>query len=101
MVLAGLPVAGACGGSSAPPADFRGDPLCQSAAVVAEGTSCDLSVTMHGHTYVLSCDFSQGSCSCFRDGREIPGGNQFGGTSPACTLEYFDFFWSDCCGTPE
>ena len=63
--------------------------------------SCDLSITMHGHSYRLSCDLSQQSCDCFRDGHRIPGGSQFGGTIPMCTLEGFDFFWSDCCGAPD
>ena len=100
VVLASF-TAGACGGSSSPPVDYRGDVACQSAAAVAMGTSCELSVTMHGHSYVLRCDFSQGSCACMRDGRQLPGGSQFGGSAPTCTLDYFAFEWSDCCGTPE
>jgi hypothetical protein len=92
----------ACGGGSSAPADYRGDPLCDTAQATATTASiCDLSVTMHGHTYQLSCDFSQGSCDCFRDGGRIPGANQFGGTSQACTLDYFAGLWSDCCGTPR
>jgi hypothetical protein len=92
---------GACGSSSSPPTDYRGDPLCQD-AVVTDGTSCDLSVAMHGHTYLLSCDLSQKSCTCRRDGRPIGGGSGFGGSAtPACTLTYLDLEWSDCCGTPD
>ena len=90
---------GGCGGSS-PPADYRGDPLCQD-AVVTDGTSCDLSVALHGHTYLLTCDLSQQSCSCLRDGRPT-GNSRFGGSAtPACTLTYLDLEWSDCCGTPD
>jgi hypothetical protein len=90
---------GACSESS-PALDYRGDALCQN-AVVADGASCNLSVSMHGHAYVLSCDLSQGSCTCRRDGRPT-GESQFGSSStPACTLTYLDFEWSDCCGTPD
>jgi hypothetical protein len=92
---------GACGSSSSAPTDYRGDPLC-AGATVTEGTSCDLSVAMHGHTYLLTCDLSQRSCDCRRDGRTTGGGSQFGGSAtPACTLAYLDFVWSDCCGTPD
>jgi hypothetical protein len=90
----------ACGGSSAPPADYRGDPLCQT-ATVTDGASCDLSLSMHGHTYLLSCDLSQGSCGCRLDGRSA-GASGFGGsTTPACTIAFLDVEWSDCCGTPD
>jgi hypothetical protein len=90
----------ACSGDPSPPADYRGDPLCQN-AVVTEGQSCDLSISLHGHTYLLTCDLSQQSCDCRRDGRPA-GLSQFGGsTTPTCTLEYLDFEWSDCCGTPD
>lgn len=93
---------GACsGGTSSPALDYRGDALCQN-AVVAEGTSCDLSVSMHGHSYRLSCDLAQGTCTCRRDGRSTGGAFRFGSSStPACTLTYLDFEWSDCCGTPD
>jgi hypothetical protein len=100
-VVLGSFLTGACSGGSAPAADFRGDVACQSAAAVESGTSCELSVSMHGHTYLLRCDFSQGSCDCLRDGRTIPGASHFGGSAPQCTLAFFDLEWSDCCGTPE
>jgi len=93
---------GACSGSSSPPADYRGDPLCRT-PTVTDGASCDLSVSMHGHTYLISCDLSQQNCDCLRDGRPAGGGSyQFGsGMAPTCTLGYLDFVWVDCCGTPE
>lgn len=92
----------ACGGSGGPAPDFRGDPLCAGATVTAQGSSCDLSVTMHGHTYGLDCDLSQGQCQCVRDGRRLPDGYAFGGSAaPACTLDQFQYEWMDCCGTPE
>jgi hypothetical protein len=91
----------ACGGSSSPPAtDYRGDPLCQSPTIL-DGASCQLSVSMHGHTYLLSCDLSQGSCGCRLDGRPA-GASGFGGsTTPACTTDFLDLEWSECCGTPD
>jgi hypothetical protein len=99
VVLASF-LGGACGDAS-PPADYRGDPLCQNPSVT-DGASCDLSASLHGHTYLLSCDLSQPTCSCRRDGRPTGGGSEFGSSAtPACTLAYLDFLWSDCCGTPE
>src|SRR6188474_1498656 len=95
-ILLGAVLAG-CSGDGGSPADYRGDALCASAQTSADGTSCDLSVTMHGHTYRLSCDLSQGSCDCFRDSRKVPRGFAFGGTvTPMCTLDFFDLEWSDC-----
>ena len=101
-LVLGAVLAGCSGDGTSPAADYRGDALCASAQTSADATSCDLSVTMHGHTYRLSCDLSGGTCDCFRDSRKIPGANQFGGTvTPMCTVDFFDFIWSDCCGTPE
>ena len=100
-IIVGSLFAGACGSGSGPPPDYRGDPLCASAQATETGTVCELSVSMHGHTYRLSCDSSQGSCDCFRDGARTPGASGFGGAAPACTVDGFDLEWSDCCGTPE
>ena len=102
-IVLGALLAGACGGgtSSTPAGDFRGDALCATASVVSQGSSCQLSVTMHGHTYVLNCDLSQHDCQCLRDGRPS-GSSAFGGSAtPMCTLADRDFEWSDCCGTPQ
>ena len=97
-----LLVLSGCSGDGGAPADYRGDALCASAQVSTSGTSCDLSVTMHGYTYRLTCELSAGTCACFRDSHRVPGGNAFGGTiTPTCTLDYFDAEWSECCGTPE
>ena len=98
-ICLGVVLAG-CSGDS-PAVDYRGDALCATAQASNVGTACDLSVTMHGHAYRLSCDLSQGSCECFRDNRRVPGAYAFGGTTPACTLDFFDLEWADCCGTPE
>jgi len=100
MLLAAV-LAGCGGGTELRVGDYRGDALCASAQASMAGASCDLSVMMHGHTYRLSCDLSQGSCDCFRDSHKVPGANGFGGSAPMCTLDFFDSFWSDCCGTPE
>jgi hypothetical protein len=100
--MLGAVLAGCSGDGASAAADYRGDALCATAQASAAGTSCDLSVTMHGHTYRLTCDFSQGSCDCFRDSHKVPGGNAFGGTiTPMCTVDFFDLEWADCCGTPE
>ena len=101
-VCLGAALAGCSEGGSSQPADYRGDPLCESAVVTSFRTECYLSATMHGHTYLLSCDLSQGMCDCARDGGRIPGSYAFGGTvTPTCTPDFLDFAWSDCCGTPE
>src|SRR5262245_2917536 len=95
---------GACsGGMSAQPAvDDRGDALCANAQATETGGSCDLSIAMHGHTYLLRCDLAAGTCFCSRDGRRLPGEYGFGGSiTPSCTVTYLDFEWADCCGTPE
>jgi len=90
-----------CGGSSSP-TDYRGDPLCDTAQATATSANvCDLSVMMHGHTYQLSCDFSQGSCTCFRDGGRTNNLFAFGGSAPTCSFDMFSFEWADCCGTPK
>ena len=102
MIVLGSALAGCSGGGASAAADYRGDPLCASAQVDSAGSACDLSVTMHGHAYRLTCDLSQQSCTCSRDNRRIPGVYGFGGsTTPTCTISYLDVEWSDCCGTPE
>jgi len=100
-VVLGSFVLGGCGSSSPPAVDYRGDPLCQDATAVADGTSCDLSVTMHAHTYLLRCDLSQRTCDCSRDGRRVDSSNFGGSATPSCTLGYLNLAWSDCCGTPQ
>jgi hypothetical protein len=101
VVLTSFLVGACSGGASSPAVDYRGDALCQN-AVVTDGTSCDLSVSMHGHTYLMSCDLSQPTCTCRRDGRPVDGASAFGGSAtPTCTLTYLDLEWSDCCGTPD
>jgi len=100
-ILLGAALAG-CSGDANSPADYRGDPLCASAQVSTVGTACDLSVTMHGHTYELGCDLERGTCDCFRDNSRVPAAYAFGGTTtPMCTLDFFDTEWLDCCGTSK
>ena len=101
-IVRGTVLVGCSGDGTSPAADYRGDALCASAQVSTVGTACDLSVTMHGHTYELGCDLERGTCDCFLDSRKVPGAYGFGGTiTPTCTLDFFDALWSDCCGIPE